>query len=71
MKIAKTLVGIFAGGDVIRPHLLTTAIGHGSIAADGIHNYLLGRDLEKPDPEASPRVPLRGGTRTSSPAFTG
>ena len=39
--------GIFAGGDVIRPHLLTTAIGHGSIAADGIHNYLLGRDLEK------------------------
>jgi NADPH-dependent glutamate synthase beta subunit-like oxidoreductase/Pyruvate/2-oxoacid:ferredoxin oxidoreductase delta subunit len=39
--------GVFAGGDVIRPHLLTTAIGHGSIAADGIHNYLLGRDLEK------------------------
>ena len=39
--------GVFAGGDVIRPHLLTTAIGHGSIAADGIHNYMLGRDLEK------------------------
>jgi NADPH-dependent glutamate synthase beta subunit-like oxidoreductase len=39
--------GVFAGGDVIRPHLLTTAIGHGSIAADGIHNYLLGEDLEK------------------------
>ena len=39
--------GVFAGGDVIRPHLLTTAIGHGSIAADGIHNYLLGHDLEK------------------------
>jgi NADPH-dependent glutamate synthase beta subunit-like oxidoreductase len=39
--------GVFAGGDVIRPHLLTTAIGHGSIAADGIHNFLLGRDLEK------------------------
>jgi NADPH-dependent glutamate synthase beta subunit-like oxidoreductase/Pyruvate/2-oxoacid:ferredoxin oxidoreductase delta subunit len=39
--------GIFAGGDIIRPHLLTTAIGHGSIAADGIHNYLLGKDLEK------------------------
>ncbi len=39
--------GVFAGGDVIRPHLLTTAIGHGSIAADGIHNYLLGLDLEK------------------------
>ena len=39
--------GVFAGGDIIRPHLLTTAVGHGSIAADGIHNYLLGRDLEK------------------------
>ena len=39
--------GVFAGGDVIRPHLLTTAIGHGWIAADGIHNYLLGLDLEK------------------------
>ncbi len=39
--------GVFAGGDVIRPHLLTTAIGHGSIAADGIHNFLLGVDLEK------------------------
>jgi NADPH-dependent glutamate synthase beta subunit-like oxidoreductase len=39
--------GVFAGGDVIRPHLLTTAVGHGSIAADGIHNFLLGRDLEK------------------------
>ncbi|MBU1425545.1 MAG: NAD(P)-binding protein [Gammaproteobacteria bacterium] len=39
--------GVFAGGDVIRPHLLTTAIGHGSIAADGIHNFMMGRDLEK------------------------
>jgi NADPH-dependent glutamate synthase beta subunit-like oxidoreductase len=39
--------GVFAGGDVIRPHLLTTAIGHGAIAADGIHNYLLGIGLEK------------------------
>lgn len=39
--------GVFAGGDVIRPHLLTTAIGHGSIAADGIDNFLNGKDLEK------------------------
>ena len=30
----------FAGGDILRPHLLTTAIGHGSIAADGIDAYL-------------------------------
>jgi NADPH-dependent glutamate synthase beta subunit-like oxidoreductase len=39
--------GVFAGGDVIRPHLLTTAVGHGSIAADGIHNFMMGIDLEK------------------------
>ncbi len=39
--------GVFAGGDVIRPHLLTTAVGHGSIAADGIHSFLNGQELEK------------------------
>ncbi len=39
--------GIFAGGDVIKPHLLTTAIGHGSIAADGIDQFLAGLDLGK------------------------
>ncbi|MHB1231234.1 MAG: NAD(P)-binding protein [Burkholderiales bacterium] len=39
--------GFFVGGDVLRPHLLTTAIGHGSIAADSIHHYLLGNDLDK------------------------
>ena len=31
--------GHFAAGDVIRPHLLTTAIGHASIAAESINNY--------------------------------
>ena len=31
---------IFVGGDVIKPHLLTTAIGHASIAADGIDTFL-------------------------------
>ncbi len=39
--------GVFAGGDVIRPHLLTTAIGHGSIAAEGIDRFLNGEELEK------------------------
>lgn len=39
--------GVFAGGDVIRPHLLTTAIGHGAIAADGIDRYLRGEPLDK------------------------
>jgi NADPH-dependent glutamate synthase beta subunit-like oxidoreductase/Pyruvate/2-oxoacid:ferredoxin oxidoreductase delta subunit len=39
--------GIFVGGDVIRPHLLTTAIGHGRIAADSIDHYLKGLDLGK------------------------
>jgi len=32
--------GHFAAGDIIRPHLLTTAIGQGSIAAEGIDHYL-------------------------------
>ena len=39
--------GFFVGGDVLMPHLLTTAIGHGSIAADSIHHYLQGHDLDK------------------------
>ncbi|MBI4939002.1 MAG: NAD(P)-binding protein [Nitrosomonadales bacterium] len=39
--------GTFAGGDVIRPHLLTTAIGHGAIAAEGIMRFLAGEDPEK------------------------
>ncbi len=39
--------GVFAGGDVIRPHLLTTAIGHGAIAADGIDRFLMGEPQDK------------------------
>jgi len=39
--------GVFCGGDVIRPHLLTTAIGHGSIAAEGIDRFLRGEAQEK------------------------
>ncbi len=39
--------GTFAGGDVIRPHLLTTAIGHGAIAAEGIDRFLRSEDQEK------------------------
>lgn len=39
--------GVFVGGDVLRPHLLTTAIGHGRIAAESIDHYLKGEDLGK------------------------
>jgi hypothetical protein len=39
--------GVFTGGDVIRPHLLTTAIGHGWIAADGIDRFLRGEEQDK------------------------
>ena len=39
--------GVFVGGDVLRPHLLTTAIGHGSIAADGIDRFLKNEDIGK------------------------
>jgi NADPH-dependent glutamate synthase beta subunit-like oxidoreductase len=39
--------GVFAGGDVLRPHLLTTAVGHGAIAADGIDRFLAGEEAGK------------------------
>ena len=39
---------IFVGGDIIKPHLLTTAVGHGSIAAESIDQYLMGEGLGKP-----------------------
>ena len=39
--------GVFVGGDVLRPHLLTTAIGHGTIAAEGIDRYLQSEALDK------------------------
>ena len=35
----------FVGGDIVRPHLLTTAIGHGSVAAEGIDAYLRGQEV--------------------------
>jgi NADPH-dependent glutamate synthase beta subunit-like oxidoreductase/Pyruvate/2-oxoacid:ferredoxin oxidoreductase delta subunit len=38
---------VFVAGDVIRPHLLTTAIGHGRICADGIDSFLKGDELTK------------------------
>jgi len=39
--------GHFVAGDIIRPHLLTTAIGHASIAADSIEHYLGGEENHK------------------------
>ena len=39
--------GMFVGGDIVRPHLLTTAIGHGAIAADGIDRLLRSEPIEK------------------------
>ncbi|WP_099045720.1 NAD(P)-binding protein [Ruegeria marisrubri] len=37
----------FAGGDIIRPHLLTTAIGHGRVGADVISDYLDDGDIHR------------------------
>ncbi len=37
----------FAGGDIIKPHLLTTAIGHGRIAAQTISDFLDDGEIEK------------------------
>ncbi len=42
-----TRLGHFVAGDIIRPHLLTTAIGHASVAADSIEKYLAGSELSK------------------------
>ena len=39
--------GIFAAGDIIRPHLLTTVIGQASIAAESIGHYLKQENLGK------------------------
>ncbi len=39
--------GHFVAGDIIRPHLLTTAIGQASIAADSIDHYLSGAEQSK------------------------
>ncbi len=39
--------GVFACGDIIRPHLLTTVIGQGSIAADSIDRYLGNQEMAK------------------------
>jgi len=46
---------MFVGGDVVRPHLLTTAIGHGAIAADGIDRHLRGEALDK-----RPKIDVHG-----------
>ncbi len=37
----------FAGGDILKPHLLTTAIGHGRIAAESIDHFLSGEALDR------------------------
>ncbi|HQU15642.1 MAG: glutamate synthase [Chromatiales bacterium 21-64-14] len=39
--------GHFVAGDIIRPHLLTTAIGQASVAAETVDHYLREQELEK------------------------
>lgn len=39
--------GLFVIGDIVRPHLLTTAIGQASVAADSINHYLNSEELDK------------------------
>lgn len=39
--------GFFACGDIVRPHLLTTVIGQGSITAETINHYFKNEDLRK------------------------
>ena len=42
---------LFVGGDIIKPHLLTTAIGQASIAAEGVNQF-----LSDADPKKRPKV---------------
>lgn len=56
-KVDKNLMadtGVFVGGDAIKPFLLTTAIGHGRIAAEGIDRYLSGIEIN-----GRPRVDVK------------
>jgi len=46
--------GYFVIGDIIKPHLLTTAIGHASIACDNIDHYLNNLSMDK-----RPKVDVR------------
>ena len=39
--------GYFVCGDIVRPHLLTTAIGQASIAVDSIDHYMKQEELSK------------------------
>jgi len=39
--------GFFACGDIVRPHLLTTVIGQGSITAETINHYFKNEDFGK------------------------
>lgn len=39
--------GHFVAGDIIRPHLLTTAIGQASVAAESIDHYLMKQRFER------------------------
>jgi len=43
--------GHFAAGDIIRPHLLTTAIGQASVASTTIDRYLRGEDQLRQRPK--------------------
>lgn len=44
---SKARPGHFVGGDVIKPHLLTTAIGHAAIAVDEMERYMAGEALAR------------------------
>ena len=39
--------GHFVCGDIVRPHLLTTAIGQAAVACESIHRFLQGEELGK------------------------
>jgi len=46
MYQVKNKKGHFVGGDAVNPHLVTTAIGHASIAVEGIDRYMRGEEVK-------------------------
>ncbi len=45
ITMATNIPGVFAGGDIIKIDLITTAIGHGRRAAEAINEYVYGKPL--------------------------
>jgi NADPH-dependent glutamate synthase beta subunit-like oxidoreductase len=65
ITMATSIDGVFAGGDIIKIDLITTAIGHGRRAAEAINEYVYGKALPSRE-----RVEVIGIEQLKSDYFT-